>query len=116
MNATVLHRDGLERDGNTNTATFEGYQFGDTNLSFLWVDLSPGDGPRLHEHPYEEVFIVLEGRATFTVGSQTIEAAPGNILIAPANTPHKFINSGEGPLRQIDIHASKRFITEWLED
>jgi len=27
-----------------------------------------------------------------------------------------FINSGEGKLRQVDIHLSKRFITEWLED
>jgi len=24
-------------------------------------------------------------------------------------------NIDDGPLRQIDIHASKRFITEWLE-
>jgi hypothetical protein len=26
------------------------------------------------------------------------------------------VNSGAGRLRQIDIHASERFITEWLED
>jgi hypothetical protein len=26
------------------------------------------------------------------------------------------VNSGTGPLRQVDIHASERFITEWLED
>jgi hypothetical protein len=26
------------------------------------------------------------------------------------------VNSGTGPLRQIDIHANDRFITEWLED
>jgi mannose-6-phosphate isomerase-like protein (cupin superfamily) len=29
--------------------------------------------------------------------------------------PHKFVNSGAGPLRQIDIHANDRFVTEWLE-
>jgi len=28
----------------------------------------------------------------------------------------KFINSGEGTLRQITIHPSKEVITEWLED
>jgi hypothetical protein len=26
------------------------------------------------------------------------------------------VNSGTGRLRQIDIHASERFVTEWLED
>lgn len=114
MSAIVLNKSELERDGNT--YEFQGYLHGDTNLSFIWVDLPPGGGPKLHKHPYEEVFIVLEGRATFTVGVTSVEAAAGQIVIAPANTPHKFINSGAGPLRQIDIHSSKRFITEWLED
>jgi hypothetical protein len=30
--------------------------------------------------------------------------------------PHKFVNSGDGRLRQIDIHANATFVTEWLED
>ena len=80
------------------------------------MDVAPGDGPRLHQHPYAETFIVLEGQATFTVGAAMIEAGPGQILVAPANTPHKFVNSGSGALRQIDIHASDRFITTWLEE
>jgi mannose-6-phosphate isomerase-like protein (cupin superfamily) len=37
------------------------------------------------------------------------------MLIVPADVPHKFVNSGDGPLRQIDIHVSPRFITDWLE-
>jgi mannose-6-phosphate isomerase-like protein (cupin superfamily) len=113
MRAILLNKDDLERDGNSRE--FQGYLHGDSRLSFLWVDLPPGGGPRLHRHPYEEVFIVLEGRATFTVGATTLEATAGQIVIAPPDTLHKFINCGEGPLRQIDIHASKRFITEWLE-
>jgi mannose-6-phosphate isomerase-like protein (cupin superfamily) len=114
MAALLLNKDDLERDGNT--YEFQGYLHGETRLSFLWVDLPPGGGPRLHKHPYEEVFVVLEGRATFTVGSTVLEASAGQIVVAPAATPHKFINAGEGPLRQIDIHASERFITQWLDD
>jgi quercetin dioxygenase-like cupin family protein len=30
-------------------------------------------GPRIHRHPYEEIFIVLEGRPRFTVGLQTLD-------------------------------------------
>jgi mannose-6-phosphate isomerase-like protein (cupin superfamily) len=79
-------------------------------------DLPPGEGPRLHKHPYAEVFIIQEGRATYTVGTTTLDAAAGQVLIVPAETPHKFVNSGDGRLRQIDLHLNKQFITEWLED
>ncbi len=95
---------------------FEGDQYGGTNVSFFLVDAPPGSGPRLHVYPYEEVLVVQEGRASFTVGNATIEVIGGQIVIVPAGTPHKFFNSGSGPLRQVDIHLSGRVIQEWLED
>lgn len=114
MNYTVLNRDELPHD--KQTFEFEGSQYDDTEVSFIWVDMLPGGSVRLHKHPYKEVFIIQEGTATFTVGSILLEAHAGQIIIAPADTPHKFRNSGDGPLRQIDIHVSKQFITDWLED
>jgi mannose-6-phosphate isomerase-like protein (cupin superfamily) len=114
VNYTILNRGELPRDGNT--CEFEGCQYGATNVSFIWVDMPPGDGVRLHKHPYQEIFILQEGSATFTVGSTTLEAKAGQIVLAQAGLPHKFVNSGEGQLRQIDIHQSQRIITEWLED
>ena len=112
MSYTVLNREDLHLDG-TNYE-FEGYLHDDTNVTFILVDLPPGSGPRLHKHPYSEVFIILEGDATYTVGSDRLEATAGQVLIVPPDTPHKFVNSGEGPLKQVDIHLSKRFITVWL--
>lgn len=64
---------------------------------------------------YEEVFFIQEGTATFTAGDETIEAKGGQVVVVPAGGPHKFVNSGAGPLRQIDIHPTGRFVTEWLE-
>jgi mannose-6-phosphate isomerase-like protein (cupin superfamily) len=87
---------------------FEGYRYGDVDVSFFLVDSPPGGGPVLHTHPYEEVFVMLEGEATFTVGDDTIEVSAGQIVVAPAGVPHKFVNSGSGPLRQVDIHPSGR--------
>jgi mannose-6-phosphate isomerase-like protein (cupin superfamily) len=87
---------------------FEGYLYGDTNVSFFLVDSPPGSGAGLHRHPYEEVFVVQEGEATFTVGDATIEVSGGQIVVVPAGVPHKFVNSGRGPLRQVDIHPSAR--------
>ena len=94
----------------------EGDAYGAIGASVIVVDAPPGNGPRLHKHPYAEVFVLLEGRATFTAGDDVIEAVGGQIVIVPAGVPHKFVNSGTGPLRQVDIHPNGRFVTEWLED
>lgn len=95
---------------------FEGAKAGNANISFLIIEAHPGQGPKLHAHPYEEIFIILAGQATFTVGQEMIRADERQVIIVPAGVPHKFINSGHEVLRQIDIHASPEFITDWLED
>ena len=60
--------------------------------------------------------MVQEGTATFTAGEEVIEARGGQVVMVPAGVPHKFVNTGAGRLRQIDVHASERFVTKWLED
>jgi mannose-6-phosphate isomerase-like protein (cupin superfamily) len=74
------------------------------------VKARPGQGPPLHKHPYVEVAFTLEGSATITVGDELRGVTAGGIVVIPADTPHRFVNSGETLLRQIDIHASPRFI------
>lgn len=112
--ATVVGIHELPRDGNS--YEFQGYPHGDAPVSFILVDMPPGGGPRLHRHPYAEVFVVREGRAIFTAGAETVEVAGGQIVVVPPGVPHKFINAGDGPLRQIDIHPAGRMVTEWLGD
>jgi len=90
------------------------YEFvGDTQgapFSAYIVKAKPGQGPPLHKHPYVEVAFVIEGAATITLGDETREVKGGGIVVIPANMPHRFINSGDTVLRQIDVHASPRFI------
>lgn len=95
---------------------FEGYRYGDADLSFFLTDAPPGSGSELHAHPYAEVFVIQEGQATFTAGDTTIEATGGQIVVVPAGVLHRFVNSGTEPLRQISIHSNRRMITEWLEE
>lgn len=114
VNYTILNRDELPRDGNT--YEFEGFQYQNTEVSFIWVDMPPGGTVRLHKHPYKEIFIIQEGISTFTVGSETLEARAGHVIIVPAETPHKFANLSNQPLKQVDIHVNKEFITDWLEE
>jgi mannose-6-phosphate isomerase-like protein (cupin superfamily) len=84
------------------------------NVSFLLVNAPPGRGVELHRHDYDEVIVVQEGRATCIAGDKQRKVKAGDIIVIPAGTPHSFINSGDVPLRQIDIHASPKFVTEWL--
>ena len=92
---------------------FEGADRG-VSVSVILVDMAPGDGVRLHTHPYAEIFIVQEGHASFTVGAATIDVVAPRTLIGPANVPHGFLNVGDVRLKQVDIHLSHRFVTDWL--
>jgi mannose-6-phosphate isomerase-like protein (cupin superfamily) len=111
----VINTTELRLSGRT-ARVFDGSKYGDTNVSFFLIDASPGEGPSLHSHPYEEIFAIQASQATITIGDGAIEATANQIVIAPAGVPHKFVNSGETPLRSINIHPSSRMITEWLED
>ena len=46
---------------------------------------------------------------------ETLHVRSGDVVIVPADTTHAFTNTGEGQLRQIDIHVNSTFETEWLE-
>jgi mannose-6-phosphate isomerase-like protein (cupin superfamily) len=100
--------------GSERARRFEGRDHG-SNVSFFLSMHAPGEGPRLHRHPYDETFILLDGQATFTVGDETLTPAPGQVLIVPPNTPHKFVNSGETRLRQVSIHSAAEMVQEDLE-
>ena len=51
------------------------------DITLLFVDAEPGRGPALHRHPYPEIFITLEGEATFTVEGETLEVRAGDIVV-----------------------------------
>jgi len=86
----------------------------DAGICVIVVEAKPGRGPALHRHPYEEVFVVQAGEATFTLGEEERVVRAGEVVVAPPGVAHGFVNSGDGPLRQVDIHVSRQFVTEWL--
>ncbi len=94
---------------------FVGRDHGGIGFTFLIVNAGPGEGPALHRHPYAEVLIVLEGRARATLGEESVDVGEGDIVVIPANVAHRFVNIGTNRLRQIDIHDSPHFVTEWLK-
>ena len=95
---------------------FEGAALGTGATVLFYATDEIGVGPRLHVHPYDEIFIVKEGNARFTVGGQMLDAGPGDVVLGPANQPHKYKNLGPGRLVTTDIHVSPRWIQTNLDD
>lgn len=85
------------------------------SISLILNESEPGQGPRLHRHPYDETWVIQEGHVTVQLGEERFEAGPGDIVIAPPGVPHKFTADGPGRSKLVCIHASPTFIGEWLE-
>ncbi|MDP9205685.1 MAG: cupin domain-containing protein [Gemmatimonadota bacterium] len=56
-----------------------------------------------------------EGRGLWNVNGEEFEAGAGDILVIKAGEIHSFRFIGDGPLVQVDVHLSPRFIQENLE-
>jgi mannose-6-phosphate isomerase-like protein (cupin superfamily) len=84
-------------------------------ISLILDQSESGQGPRLHKHPYDETWVVIEGQLSFQAGAERFDAGPGDIVIVAPGTPHKFTNNGPHRANLVCIHASPTFETEWLE-
>ncbi len=92
---------------------FEGAAYG-ANVSFFLDRAAPGDGPPLHSHPYPETWVVQRGAGRMRLGDEEIAIVAGDIIVLPADIPHRFWATGEEWLEILCIHPSDRFAHTWL--
>ena len=55
-----------------------------------------------HRHPHEQVGMVLEGRAMFTIGAEQKTLQAGDVFRIPGNVPHRVVALDQ-PVKAIDI-------------
>jgi quercetin dioxygenase-like cupin family protein len=60
-----------------------------------------------HSHPHEQVGLVLEGRAVFTIGDEERVLQPGDMFRIPGGVPHKVVALGE-PFKALDVFTPIR--------
>ena len=101
------------RIGAGRTARFDGADFG-AGASFFMVEADPGTGPSLHVHEYSETWAVLAGAGRFSAAGAEHDAIPGDVLVVPPRTPHRFVSAGHAPLQMVCIHASPRIEQEFV--
>jgi mannose-6-phosphate isomerase-like protein (cupin superfamily) len=112
LTEAIIELDSLEHTAHSHD--FVGAEHGDVPFSIILVHSQPGVGPKVHRHPYSEVFVVEAGQATFRLGDETFVVDEGHIVVGPPDVPHGFTNTGTGELRLTAIHGAGRFETEWL--
>ncbi|MEU3441115.1 cupin domain-containing protein [Streptomyces griseoincarnatus] len=65
------------------------------NMSVGLYALDAGAQDPQQPHGQDEVYFVVSGRASITVGTETTEVARGSVVYVPTGVPHKFHHISE---------------------
>ena len=60
------------------------------NMSAGLYALDAGEIDRQQPHRQDEVYVVVSGRASITVGMETTQISRGSVVYVPAGVAHKF--------------------------
>jgi quercetin dioxygenase-like cupin family protein len=71
-------------------------------LMLSLVEMEPGAVVEKHDHPHEQMGLMLEGEAEFTIGDEQRLIRAGQMWRIPGGVPHKVV-AGEKPVRALDV-------------
>ncbi|MFF4318551.1 cupin domain-containing protein [Streptomyces sp. NPDC001568] len=74
------------------------------NMSAGLYALEAGQSDPQQPHLQDEVYFVVSGRASITVGEETTVVANGSVVYVPAGVPHKFHHITE-PLKVLVVFS-----------
>ena len=74
-------------------------------LTTTLVELAPAGEQRTHSHAPEQVYFILEGTGSMTVGNETQEVQVGDCVFIPSGAQHGIRNSGPSTLRYFSAAA-----------
>jgi len=79
---------------------------GSENAYLLYTRMAPGArGPALFTLPVDHYYVVLSGRMTVQIGTDTFVAEPMTGVIIPANVPHAVSNADTQPEAHLEVIA-----------
>src|SRR5262245_22317635 len=73
--------------------------------TMFMVQYEPAGVAGAHEHPFEETYYFLGGRAEAIVDGERYELGPGDVAWAGVGSVHGFRNLGDGPLRWLETQS-----------
>lgn len=80
---------------------------GPADIAVTLIRTPPGDGSPagLHQHPYDQVFHLIEGTMTVEVDGDVGEVSAPSLIHFPAHTPHRNWNASSSPTLHLSIAA-----------
>jgi quercetin dioxygenase-like cupin family protein len=79
-------------------------------ITFAIVELEPNSKVARHQHPNEQLGVVLKGSMRFNIGDESRDLAVGDTYNIPANLPHDAVSGPDGAV-VIDVFAPPR--SDW---
>jgi mannose-6-phosphate isomerase-like protein (cupin superfamily) len=67
------------------------------------IAVQPGGFVAPHATSVDMEFFVLEGRGSFSLGEESVEAGEGTLIPSPSGIPHGMRNEGPGLLRVLAV-------------
>ena len=71
------------------------------------VEMQPHAVVEEHSHPHEQMGLMLEGEADFTIGGQHMHVTAGQMWRIPGGVLHKVV-AGDRPVRALDVFHPPR--------
>ncbi len=82
--------------------------FGTKDCLLVMNDCEPGMDLRPHVHGFDQIAMIVSGRATYYVDGEPNDMGPGSILLIPAGADHYIEPVGDEVVRNLDVFAPCR--------
>jgi len=79
--------------------------FGATHQSLFLIQYSPGAKIDLHDHTFEESYLIVGGRVQAVADGKSYDLGPGDVIWTGVGCIHSFANTGAEPVRWIETQA-----------
>ena len=93
---------------------------GAQHLSMFLVQFAPGGMGTQHDHPHEESYFILSGKAEAVLDGESYVVEPGHYVWTGVGCFHSFATIGDAPVRWLETQAplpadfeAFRFRREW---
>jgi mannose-6-phosphate isomerase-like protein (cupin superfamily) len=95
--------------------------FGAIHQSLFLIQYLPGAKIDLHDHTFEESYLIVSGRVAATADGTSYDLGPGDVIWTSVGCIHSFANAGTDPVRWIETQAPLppakevfRFERDWV--
>jgi quercetin dioxygenase-like cupin family protein len=92
--------------------------FGTRDVMLVLNELQAGMDLHPHSHDFDQVALVLSGKAAFVLDGEAVEVNAGEVVLIPAGVEHYAQPIGDSPVMNLDIFAPARedylHLIQWM--